>query len=561
MAELKLDLAVDSRAAVKGVKVFGDALDDVVDDLEKVAKESGDTENDLVKDLRKIADEAEKTGKAVSHVGDDVGGGTKRGLDKSSENIGEFKDEAKQNFGEIASSFSGSMDSAADLVQGTLGGLAASMSGPIGLALGAASIALGAFIADAEKQAQLAEDRRVKAFEAVKSALDAGQSVADFIAGTEQVSEAILALEETKEGNEHGWFWEDDPSRLKEWTDALDDVGGSAKDVGKIIGGSVGDLEDYRRAVDKSKDSIDEKIESLENEQEISGKNNGDAIRKLYEQADAYDVIAKNVDEQLEIKRDAAEQEKRLNDTGVSDLNDRAEAEAQVADAAEAAKDRIVATRQSVADEAEGAYDRIRDAAADAATSEDGVFNLDQWLGIVEQSRSAADQYAANLQSMKLTPDQWENLLALPDEARASIVNSYSVADPDTQARITAGLTSAGSQGGSDAAVAFDESFNPEGDATVEVTLEGGSKVSADISAIASKPYAATLKLKQDPASFAAASATLGRLESTRHATVVADASTYSAQQSLDRFVRDNTGRRIKFEAYIVDANGKQVMP
>ncbi|GMA22288.1 hypothetical protein GCM10025864_44530 [Luteimicrobium album] len=85
---------------------------------------------------------------------------TERGLRGASESVETFRDEAKANLSEVASSFQGSMDSAVDVVQGTLGGVVADLgpAGLIGGALAAAGIGLGKALlsgtADAVNQAK-----------------------------------------------------------------------------------------------------------------------------------------------------------------------------------------------------------------------------------------------------------------------------------------------------------------------------------------------------------------------------------------------------------------------
>ena len=156
---VNIPIAADAGGVISEAKKVEDAFERVIDSVDEIADESRDAGRDTGRNLEKIAREADDSADklerkfrdafdkvkaesktASKHVSDDVKGGA----DKGSEAVSEFKDEAKQNFSEVASSFTGDMDSAIDLVQGTLGGLAGSIPG-VGLALGGLGAAAGVF--------------------------------------------------------------------------------------------------------------------------------------------------------------------------------------------------------------------------------------------------------------------------------------------------------------------------------------------------------------------------------------------------------------------------------
>ncbi len=141
-AERSLEAVADSLEQVdKALDKVEDASKDVdraLDKIEDAADDAARTiDRDLITALKDARAASEKAGRELS---DGMADGTRR----SSESVAEFKDEAKQNFSEVTSSFSGDMDSAVDLVQGTLGGLAASIPG-YGLALGGLAATAGGF--------------------------------------------------------------------------------------------------------------------------------------------------------------------------------------------------------------------------------------------------------------------------------------------------------------------------------------------------------------------------------------------------------------------------------
>jgi hypothetical protein len=245
MAEIRADLVGDSRSLVRSIDKVGDALEEVVDELAEAGK-TGDRELDGLADkLGTVAKAAKEADAATERIGST----TKKSTTEAATATSDFKDEAKQNFGEVASSFSGDMASATDLVQGTLGGLAASLGGPLGLALGAASIALGAVIASAQKDAEKAEELRLVVVEAVQAAFEEGVDVTDFSTSIDKVIAKVQELEKSKEGTAARFFWEDDPSRLDRRR-RLDREHGTraAQARGRVQGVEAGDRRSDRRA-------------------------------------------------------------------------------------------------------------------------------------------------------------------------------------------------------------------------------------------------------------------------------------------------------------------------
>lgn len=205
----KLTLVSDVREVIKGTSSVADSLDEVADALDDVGRDASDASRATVRALdgvgdalgdvstdsrdagrdlsRNLGDGAKDSTTAVERMersfrdsldavrtesadaGDAVGRnlreGTEDGASGASETVGEFKDEAVANFAETASSFSGDMGSAVDLVQGTLGGLAGSIPGGLGMALGGLALAGGAFAAAWQKAAELTEARTSEMYE------------------------------------------------------------------------------------------------------------------------------------------------------------------------------------------------------------------------------------------------------------------------------------------------------------------------------------------------------------------------------------------------------------
>ncbi len=172
----KLSLISDVRSAVKGAGDVAKALEDTADVLDDVARDASKTGDKVGDELRDGARQAEQSGEKLERtfrdaldavkrdskkVGDDLGDNVKRGARDAERAVDSFKDEARQNFAETASSFDGSMDSVADMAQSTLGGLATAIPGA-GIALAGLGAAAGVFYEqwkdNAEKTRQVIAD-------------------------------------------------------------------------------------------------------------------------------------------------------------------------------------------------------------------------------------------------------------------------------------------------------------------------------------------------------------------------------------------------------------------
>jgi hypothetical protein len=140
VADLELSLLANTREAQKefGTDVpasldkMSDALDDVVRDGERGGEK-------LERSFREVADAAKKESREVGEAFDK---NATRGFDRAGDAAREFKGEAIQNLGEVASSFDGTVTGIADGFQGLAGGASVAlinMGG--GLAIAGAGLA------------------------------------------------------------------------------------------------------------------------------------------------------------------------------------------------------------------------------------------------------------------------------------------------------------------------------------------------------------------------------------------------------------------------------------
>jgi hypothetical protein len=166
-----ISIASDTKAFMTGVqKGIIEPLEEATDilqdigqtggrDLEKVeraAKESQDATEGLKKDFSDLQKQIRETGKRAKT---DFADPMNRATAEAGRGVSNLKDEAKQNFGELASSFDGSLQGIADGIQGTLGGAAVAVGGAAGLAIGTLGLVGGALVTQFGKDAEAAEER------------------------------------------------------------------------------------------------------------------------------------------------------------------------------------------------------------------------------------------------------------------------------------------------------------------------------------------------------------------------------------------------------------------
>ncbi len=208
-----INVASDTRDFTKGIQSgVIEPLEDVSRELENVAKEgarAGDKLEDSMRDAQRRTEDLADEHKQLHEVIEQGSRTSYRkmtdtshdSMRRASDDVDEFKDEAKQNWSEVASSFSGDMDSAVDLVQGTLGGLASSIPG-YGLALGALAAAGGAFYQSWKDNSEKTQQRISDMFDDMAdsgqnylSATFIQQTVSDIISGADG---AITSLDNVK---------------------------------------------------------------------------------------------------------------------------------------------------------------------------------------------------------------------------------------------------------------------------------------------------------------------------------------------------------------------------
>lgn len=237
---IRISIIDDFTSIFRGTKRLGDAFDEVADSVDDLADESRDAGRRIE---RSFADAFQEVRRDSKRMADDVADDTRRTVTgRGGEAIAEFRDEARQNFSEVASSFSGGIEGAADLVQGTLGGLAGSLPGPIGLISGLLAGIGGAWLASFQQDADAIEQRTRDMYaDMLESGLDflSDQKVAEGIAAIfEDAGEGAISLD-----------------TARRYADAL---GLSVQDVAAAFAGSGLAQARFNAALDDARDKLAE---------------------------------------------------------------------------------------------------------------------------------------------------------------------------------------------------------------------------------------------------------------------------------------------------------------
>lgn len=171
----EVDIALNASGVAKGANDGEKALKNLEDALEDAGTGGAKDLNKLEDSLKDVQKQSEKAGRSL----DDIGSVTGRGMSKASGEISSFKDEAKQNFAEVASSFSGDVDDMVGGVQGLTGGLAAALAPGIGIPIALLGAAASAWY-------QSWQENEEKVEEEIQNWVDA------FVDGQGKINEATI---------------------------------------------------------------------------------------------------------------------------------------------------------------------------------------------------------------------------------------------------------------------------------------------------------------------------------------------------------------------------------
>jgi len=263
---INISLVSDVRDFLKGTKDAGAALDDVVVSLEDVAKEGTTTADKLGQDFQDVRNDGTRAAERMEREFEDAFKAVKRDASDASRDVSrsmktagddcvnvvdEVKNEAKQNFAEMASSFAGDMDSAVDLVQGTLAGLASSIPG-IGIALGGLGMVAGTMYSEWNENAAKTSARIAQMYDDMRESGDRylsgeyiHQAISDIISGS---ADAVISLKEVQEIAQ--------ATHLPEGT-VLAAAAGDGESLAQVLPRVRAEVDRYKEAINEAKAASD----------------------------------------------------------------------------------------------------------------------------------------------------------------------------------------------------------------------------------------------------------------------------------------------------------------
>ncbi len=266
MSGFKMSLVADVSGFLKGTHDVEAALGKVSDSLDEVAKDAqttatgvGTATDKMERSFRESFD-AVKT--KAKDAGDTIDRETHAGTGKAGEAVGEFKNEAAQNFAEVSSSFSGDMSQAADGVQGVLGGLAGSLPGPVGLISG-----LLAGIGGAMLQSFLASSAASK------------QAVSDMY--DDMLASGLTYLSAEYQQTEISKIVKDESGAITKLADAQDLAKRSGQELSTVLAALTGDAAEQQRVTDGLA-AAQQNAQHAYDDATASGQKSTDVLNGLY---------------------------------------------------------------------------------------------------------------------------------------------------------------------------------------------------------------------------------------------------------------------------------------
>lgn len=376
---IKIPIGANASEAVREAKRAGDAIDGIGDSLDDLARDSQrqarDAGNDLAKGIDQGTEKAEKSVQDLERtfkdsvrdmgrtdgkggLGSNIAKDMKHGTAEAGESIGTFKDEAKANLSEVASSFTGDIQSVTDLVQGTLGGVVADL-GPIGLAAGALAAAGVGLIGQAITGAQ--ED--AAAFRERVSDL-ANEFIETGRVGSASVGYIVDRLKEMATTTEDG------ATTLQDLRKNADRSGTSYKDLARAAAGHTDEINKQIKAIEKQKNEWSQSGQAILEADDALGSSANNRTKALNETL-GYLRDAKKA------SKEAAAEQKNFAEAGGPALQAAAEA------------------TQSYADGVQSAYAEAGSAIDDYV--KDGKFNLQAYTDAANEQFQAIADYQQNM--------------------------------------------------------------------------------------------------------------------------------------------------------------------
>lgn len=416
----------DVRDFLRGTDDVEEALDDVVDSLETVAKE-GDQAAEKLADSFK--DNLKEASRAAREAGDGIGNDLNRGTKRAQEGLGELRDEANSTAKESAASFDGSAESIVDSFQEIAANAFAGF-GPAGAIAGLAAAAgigvASAAILDAEEKAKAAKDR---------------------------VGELGLAIIESGA----------DVAGVNAFKDALEGIITNADDAAVKV-------DDLRKFTKKYGDQVPSVAEFA-----TAYAGNADAIEQVTKELEA--AIKAEEDKTFKTKAGAeASKDKADAYQGEIDklkgIQEETELAAQIEEEWLAAGGAEAEAKAAAIGTINSAYDDVVGSILDFKDEETGLLDTQAFIDSIKARQDQLKQYQTDLATMGLTTDQKAALDDMGIEAASAYLEGIKSGTPEQAKFLRESLTEAAKDSSGVAKKEIEKAFEKPTEAKVEAVAD-----------------------------------------------------------------------------------------
>ncbi len=430
---ISIDFLANVRSFLKGTDDAEQALDQVADTLDDIARD-GDRSTEQLQ--RSFAELADRTKREMT----DAASSTRRTLDSTTSaakrNIDEIKNEAKQNAAETFSSFSGSAESFADGLQGTLGGLIASLPPQLAVLGAAGAIGIGLIVGELNKGQAETEQLRADTAELAQQYIDTGQI------GAEWLGTIVDKLKQLATETDDGRVSLEDLARV------ADSGIGSFRDLAQAYAGNTDGLERLYRAAQRNQRALEDEAAALDTTTAAGNKRYGE----LQNQLALGDQYLGYLDDAVAKSDKAAAAEANYAAAGGPDMERKAQLISAVNDA----------------------YDETASSVDDYVNAETGIFDVTAYITAMTARSDALKNYQETLATSGLSPEAQAFLSEQGADAAAAFLAGYKTATPEQQAELERIWTEAGQADSATYAGAIEKSFQGK-------TVTGPSVVLAQI--------------------------------------------------------------------------------
>ncbi|QBE48748.1 hypothetical protein [Leucobacter triazinivorans] len=528
------DVAKDAKKA--GDKT-GDALTDAAKDAKRAGDKIGDEISDGAKDAEQSVERLERTFKDMADTArretgdasDAMRSDMRDGATGASEAVTEFGDEAVQNMSETFSSFRGEAEDFAQIAQDTFGGVISAL-GPVGMAAGAAgAIGIGMIMASLEEGEEAAQDMRDRVGELAGQLIEIG---GDPVAQLDAIVEGLKDLASESEEGE---------TSLADLRAAAE---GSATGFQRLADAYAGNTEGLRDMLEAEK----ERLAAAETSYNQDKRWDQEKTKNLRDQRDGLRTIVDG----LEKASTAAEEAEAEEAAWLASNGPAYEAKAEAID-----------SLQGELNDAIGSYGDFIDA-------ETGATDPAGYLAAMQARMDATANFNSNVQDLAsrfgLSHDEVQAILdkgldfapmlqdlinggydeQYVEQLRAMLDGGQSIVDGTP---ITAKMTG---EADTEGAVSALEAASADRDTTIKGSAETRT-AARDLDGVADKKRTAKITAK---AQTTLASSALRSVARNRTAKITAQASTWAAEQALNRLTR---ARTVQVTADVRTREGKPV--